>query len=575
MKLKRIQFYLYITVALIIIIFSCQKKNNDIIVTKNTKKEVEKLIAIADTFYDNQKFDSAFYYYNKVKFICNPKTDTENFVSTLNRMADIQQNQGDYSGSESTVTEAIPYLKHIKNPKHAWNTYTILGINYINTYDYENALFYFNKTLLLKTTEWRKSAAKNNIAYVLILQKKYNEALQVFLPLLSTNGVKKFPEDHARALDNIGYCYFSLGDPKALPYLTKALEIRIKTKDIAGIGRSYFNLAKFYQKNNSVMAMKYLKLSYEKYTIINSVEDRLSTLQMLIENSDEKESKKYALKYIRINDSITVIKQKLKNEFAKVKYDFKKEKDENIKLKTNKTENELQLERQRNRNIVSYIIIVFSLCLILILYFYLTSRSNKEKIEATYQSETRISKKLHDELANDIYHTMAFAENKNLSIIENKEQLLNHLDAIYFRTRDISKENSPIITTEKYLFYLKEMISGFDTSNINLLITGLDTISWEEIDRNKKIAVYRVLQELLVNMKKHSNATLVGITFKKAERNIIINYADNGIGVNLDNVSFKNGLHNAENRIQAIKGEITFDAKPDKGFKVSFKFPVR
>ncbi|KUJ61716.1 histidine kinase [Flavobacteriaceae bacterium CRH] len=574
MKRKRIQFYLYITIALIIIVFSCQKINNDTIQSKNTKEEVEKLIVIADRFYDIKKFDSAFYYYNKVKFICNPKTDPENFVSTLNRMADIQQSQGDYSGSESTVTEAIPYLNHIKNPKHAWNTYVILGINYIKTYDYENALFYYNKALALKTTEWRKSAAKNNIAFVLIQQKKYHEALKIFLPLLNNDGVKKFPEDYARALDNIGYCYFSIGDPKALSYLKNALELRIKANDDAGLGRSYYNLANYYQKNNTAMAISYMKLSYEKYSRINSVEDRLATLQMLIENSEDKQSKKYALQYIKINDSNTQIRQKTKNNFAKIKYDFKKEKDENLKLKTSKTENELQLERQKNRNIVSYIIILFSLCLILVLYFYLTSRSNKEKIEATYQSETRISKKLHDELANDIYHTMAFAENKNLSITENKEQLLNHLDAIYSRTRDISKENSPIITSEKYLFYLKEMISGFDTSNINLLINGLDSISWDKIDRNKKIAVYRVLQELLVNMKKHSNATLVGITFKRADRNIIINYTDNGKGINTNNMTFKNGLNNAENRILAIKGEINIDAKPDKGFKVSFKFPI-
>ena len=99
-----------------------------------------------------------------------------------------------------------------------------------------------------------------------------------------------------------------------------------------------------------------------------------------------------------------------------IKYDSKIEKDENLKLKTHKAENELQLERQKNRNIVSYIVIALSLSLVLVLYFYLTSRGKKEKIEATYKSETLIAKKLNDELANDIYHTMAFAENKNLAL---------------------------------------------------------------------------------------------------------------------------------------------------------------
>jgi len=169
---------------------------------------------------------------------------------------------------------------------------------------------------------------------------------------------------------------------------------------------------------------------------------------------------------------------------------------------------------------------------------------------------------------------MAFAENKNLALDENREQLLNNLDAIYSRTRDISKENNPIITNENYLLYLKEMISGFTTPNTNIVLTGLDSISWCKIDRNKKITLYRVIQELLVNMKKHSNATLVGITFKTTDKNILINYTDNGIGANLHDINFKNGLHNVESRILNIEGEIDIDSSPEKGFKVYLNFPI-
>jgi len=571
---KRPQIILYITI-LFLILFSCQKKKNIPIITpKSTKAQVAKLILIADKLYDKKNFDSAFYYYNEAKSICNPIADSENFVSTLDRMADIQQNKSDYSGSESTVTEAIPYLKYIKNPKHAWNTYVILGINYINTYDYKIALQYFNKALALNTTAWRKAAAKNNIALIFIQQKKYKEAIKIFEALLEGDGVKKFPEDYARALDNIGYCYSQINDPKALSYLNKALEIRTKIKDDSELGISYHNLAQFYIKNNIPLAKKYMILSYEKSTLMNHVNDRISSLNFLITHSNNNELKKYSLLYVKINDSITEVRQRAKNQFAKIRYDSKKEKEENLKLKTYKAENELQLEKQKNQNIISYILIALSLSLIVVLYFYLTSRGNREKIEATYKSETRIAKKLHDELANDIYHTMAFAENRNLSIAENKEQLLINLDAIYLRTRDISKENSQIITSEKYTFYLKEMISGFNTSNINLLLNDIESIPWDKIERNKKITVYRILQELLVNMKKHSNATLVCINFKKTDKSVIINYTDNGIGIDVNNMIFKNGLHNVETRILSIKGEIDIDTRPDKGFKVFIKFPL-
>jgi signal transduction histidine kinase len=553
---------------------SCQKKNSNTTKQKSTKPQVEKLIIVADKFYDDRKFDSAFYYYNKVKFICNPVTDAENYVSTLDRMADIQQTHGDYAGSESTVTKAIPYLKYVKNPKHAWNSYVILGINYLNTYDFKSALLYFNKALTLKTTEWRKAAAKNNIALVFIEQQKYNEAIAIFEYLLETEGVKKFQEDYARALDNLGYCYYKIGDARAASYLEKAFKIRTDIQDNTGLGRSYMHLAFLHKKDNPSLSKKYMLLSYQKYSLVNSVDSRLESLKHLVENSSDKELKKHSLAYVNLVDSIFEVRQKAKNQFAKIKYDSKKDRDENLKLKTHKFENELQLERQKNRNIISYIIIAFSLSLIIVLYFYLTSRGNKEKIEATYNSETRIAKKLHDELANDIYHTMAFAENKNLALAENREQLLSNLDAIYSRTRDISQENGTIITDKNYVLVLKEMIAGFNTPNLNLIINGLDTIEWCVIEKNTKITIYRVLQELLVNMKKHSNASLVGINFKSTNKNVSINYTDNGQGINISNITFKNGLHNVENRILNIKGRINIDSAPDKGFKVFIKFPL-
>ena len=571
---KKLNITLYITV-LFLILFSCQKKK-DITITapKNTKAKVEKLIVIADKFFDNRNYDSAFFYYNKVKSICNPITDSENYVSTLNRIADIQESKDDYVGSESTVTEAFPYLKYIKNPKHAWNSYTSLGITYINLCDNRLALIYFNKALALKTSAWRKAAARNNIAFVYTLQNRHKDAIKIFDDLLKNDASKKFPQDYAATLNNIGFSYFKTNNQKALSYLDQALKLRIKIKDETGLGSSYYNLSQYFEKINPSLAKKYMILGYEKYTNENQVDGRMAALKLLINNSAGSELKKYSLLYLKVNDSITEIRQRAKNQFAKIKYDSKKEKEENLKLKTHKAENELQLETQQNRNIISYILIALSLSLIVVLYFYLTSRGNREKIEATYKSETRIAKKLHDELANDIYHTMAFAENRNLSIVENKEQLLINLDAIYSRTRDISKENSPVITSEKYTFYLKEMISGFNTSNINLLLNDIESIPWNEIEKNKKITIYRILQELLVNMKKHSNATLVCITFKKTDKSVIINYTDNGKGIDINNMIFKNGLHNVENRILSIKGEIDIDTEPNKGFKVFIKFPL-
>ncbi|WP_195760011.1 ATP-binding protein [Flavobacterium sp. LC2016-23] len=489
-------------------------------------------------------------------------------------MAEIQQNQYDFSGSETTIKEALPLLNSIKDSVYNWKIYTILGIDNTNVYNYNNALYYFYKALSLKTDEAKKLKTKNNIASVLIKQQKYNEALQILLSLCVDKNIHENPEYYSKILDKIGFCYFKLENRIALFYYTKSLEIKSELKNDSELGKTYYYLAEYYQKHDPALSIKYANLSYNKYSITNCIDNRLRTLGLLIKNNSGTELKRNSITYVELTDSIFEIKQKAKNLFARIKYDSKKEKEENLKLKSRKIKNELQLARQENQNIISYIIILAALVFIIILYFYLTSRANREKLKATYHSETRISKKLHDELANDVYHAMVFAENTDLSIPQNKQLLIDNLDTIYTRTSNISKEKQPINTDKDYILSLKQMISGFYTPNITLLLNDLDTIVWDEIEKTKKITLYRTLQELLVNMKKHSKATLVVLTFKRNNSTILINYSDNGQGIDLKKIVLRNGLHNVENRIYAIKGSIDIESTPGKGFKVFIKFPL-
>lgn len=571
---KRIQFYFYILITFSVV-FSCQKKA---IIAKQeiyNKTKVSRLISLGNISSNNNKFDSAFYYYNEALSICIPSKDPENYISTLNYMATIQQRNGDYSGSETTIRQGLAYIKFAKKQSLIWNLYLTLAINALNTNDIKSAILYYEKALKLNVDSEKKLITQKGIASALIQDKKFNEALNLLLPLENKERVIDRSEFYSSLLDDIGLCYFALNKHKtSLKYISKGLNVRKKLENSSEIGKSYIHLSQLYEYKNPSLSKKYAELGYNEFSKTNYTEGRLSALRMMIKYSSNQEFKKYSKTYINLNDSIYITQQSLKNELAKIKYDSKREKEENLKLKTSRTENELKLERQKNKNIVAYLIIIMSLCMILILYYYLTSKANREKIEAVYDSETRISKKLHDELANDIYHTMAFAENTNLSLSANKKQLVSQLDAIYSRTRDISKENCTISTDDNYITSLREMISRFSTLNINIILNGLDNINWDIINQTKKIAIYRVLQELLVNMRKYSEASLVGINFKEDEQNIIVNYTDNGKGTDTDKIIFKNGLYNVENRIHKINGQIEISSSPNQGFKVFFKLPL-
>lgn len=529
MILKKLHFPIFALLALFLVLQSCKKES--IISNKvDTKREYINNINRAESFFANQKYDSAYYYYNKIKLNSDPKKD-DKAVYALYRIAHIHQIQGDYSSCETYATEAISLFRKETELQYKCSLYSLLGSNYKSLYDYDNAIHYFNLAYNVAANEIQSLVIKNNIAVIYMDKQDNKRAIEILLPLANNKEMIANEEQYAAVLRGLGRCYYRTGNPKSLELLKKSLNIQKRINDNLGMVSSYIALSKFYSKSNTKLAFEYAHIAYIKSSKINDVDNRLRALVLLIQQSSKNQSKLYSEKYIHISDSINEVRQKSKNQFSKIKYDSKKHQEENLKLKSQKVQTALELEQQKNRNILLSFLTIIVILSSIFLYSYLKAINKKEKIQSSYDTEIRIAKKLHDELANDVYHTMAFAETQDLSSSQNKEILLNNLDTIYSRTRNISKENSSINTGISYLEGLKEMMSGFNTNTINILTNGIDAINWNALEINKKITIYRVIQELLVNMRKHSQASLVVISFKNEEKKLHINYSDNGIGI--------------------------------------------
>ena len=153
MILKKSSFPIYVLFLFFSILQSCEKKPINTPSQKSNLAEIDRLIDLGDKYYENVKYDSAYYYHNKAKSLCDAKTDNTRIIYSLSRMSEIQQNQGDYSGSETTTIEAIPFLNKTMDLTYECSIYNLLGIVYIKLYDYDNALYYHNKGLDLKIDE--------------------------------------------------------------------------------------------------------------------------------------------------------------------------------------------------------------------------------------------------------------------------------------------------------------------------------------------------------------------------------------------------------------------------------------
>jgi signal transduction histidine kinase len=552
------------------LLFSCKKETTTRIKSDSFKKEAKALQQKAVENLEKSNFNRAFYYFNKSKITFETYKDSANVAFNLIQMAYIQQINGDYYGSKETLTEALPYVKNDNNYIVAVHNFFGIADKELSIYD--DAIFYYKEAINHAKDSVSIQSPLNNIAVVYIKQKQYNKAIST-LELILNSKVLNDPQlvkGKARVLDNLGFAYFKKGlKDKGLQFITKSLELRKQAGDDYGSIESYFHLADYFSASDRDKSNRYALTAYQIATKFNSIDERLRALSFLVYNHS---NNKYAQKYITLNDSIISIRNNFKNKFAKIKYDSKKEKDENQKLRLEKAENLLSLQKAKYQKIVSFIGIIFLVTLLFILMRYYRNKNRIEKIQASYETETRIAKKIHDELANDVFHTMTFIQTQSLQKEYEKESLLEKLDQIYSRVRRISRENNAIDIGIYYSKNLKEMLSTYNNDSINVIVNSIEKINWDAVDRIKKVTLYRVLQELMVNMKKHSNATIVVLKFEENQNIISIDYVDNGKGCILNEI-FKNGLQNMENRIIAIKGTIIFDSEPENGFKVKISIP--
>jgi signal transduction histidine kinase len=101
---------------------------------------------------------------------------------------------------------------------------------------------------------------------------------------------------------------------------------------------------------------------------------------------------------------------------------------------------------------------------------------------------------------------------------------------------------------------------------------GHTTDLWARVPIDSKRELAYVLQELMVNMRKHSGATLVTLSFDEQTAGLEVVYSDNGTGFP-QGYRRGTGLKNTGNRIQGIGGTVTFGNKEPNGARVHIVLP--
>lgn len=209
----------------------------------------------------------------------------------------------------------------------------------------------------------------------------------------------------------------------------------------------------------------------------------------------------------------------------------------------------------------------------------------KKLLDTQENERKRIAGELHDSIGQDLLiskNKLQISLNNpsdSEGVIKNINEVSDVITDTLKNVREISYSLHPYQIER--LGLSKAISSIFDRLKGTIEIKF--TISIDNIDNTlhpeSEISVYRIIQESMNNIIRHSKAKEVILNVSREDNYISILISDDGIGFSkeaLGSVKDKHGfgIQGMMERIRLIKGEINIDSNPGEGTTLNFKIPI-
>lgn len=231
---------------------------------------------------------------------------------------------------------------------------------------------------------------------------------------------------------------------------------------------------------------------------------------------------------------------------------------------------------------VSFGVLAFFFVIVIVNYYRANARRQNEIFNAVFETQAkerkRISEDLHDELGPLLSGIkIRVGTLRDMSDPHYKEAMIKEtetsLDKAVQEVRVITKNLMPRHLEEHGLIAeleeLKHVIEKSKSVKVNLRFTGLET----RLSPLVEINMYRIINELVNNSLKHSQANSININLNKDKKNLRIFFSDNGKGFSAEKKHDGIGLKNIESRVNLFKGQYKIESAENAGtlFKISFR----
>lgn len=208
-----------------------------------------------------------------------------------------------------------------------------------------------------------------------------------------------------------------------------------------------------------------------------------------------------------------------------------------------------------------------------------THVQTKEQL-ATLEERQRIARDLHDSVKQQVFATTLQIGAARLNLDKDKSVVQKHLteaekmatEARAELTRLINALKPAELESKTFVTALRELAESWTAQHGMKLehhLTDLPQLS-DEVQQ----VLYRVAQEALANITKHSEAHSVSVRLEQDLGTITLEISDDGKGFKSNKVQKGVGLRSMQERLEAIDGKLDIQSIPNKGTLVTASIPL-
>ena len=189
-----------------------------------------------------------------------------------------------------------------------------------------------------------------------------------------------------------------------------------------------------------------------------------------------------------------------------------------------------------------------------------------------------LGRELHDNVAQMVVGvklSLGMLKGQSENEIKWLQEAREGINDVIQELRTLSHDLSPSsFRHDHFITSIERLLKSINKENSLQIDFLFDDLEEAGLDEELKLNLYRILQEQLHNIIKHSGATVIEVSIRIIKKKIVLRVFDNGVGFDLNEVKQGIGLRNIMTRAETFSGICNINSSKGKGCELLLEIPI-